>query len=140
MNALESEALASTLSPAGRRVLLGLGGGRGGVHLGLEGEEGLAVGWSLLPACSFTSKPQCVRGPRILLSCAGWTVVARKGTRSSLQSAGLAHCCAAWVQTLLQGARSRACGDAPVSMVCPVSSARAASANTCPYCKKGLSK
>lgn len=72
MNALESEALASALSPAGRRVLLGPGGGWGGGHLGREGEEGLAVGWPLLPVCSSTSKPQCVRGPRILLSWAGW--------------------------------------------------------------------
>lgn len=61
MNALEFEALASALSPAGRRVLLGPGGGRGGGPLGREGEEGLAVGWPLLPVCSFTSKPQCVK-------------------------------------------------------------------------------
>lgn len=45
-----------------------------------------------------------------------------------------------WVQTLLQGVGSRGCSSVPVSTICPVSSARAASINTCPYNKKDLAR
>lgn len=85
-------------------------------------------------ACSFTSKPGWARGfglggggekeDRHQLA-GGWA-----STLSFLPR----------LPTLLHGAGPRVAALLPVPAVCPVSSARASSVNTCPCNKKGLSR